>query len=550
MISANKQSTTGQSLGFGSIAMLGTFGSESSVNVATVLDTVDEIALLADVSSYANYTVVAASQGFFKATGHTANEVLGQSLSSLTTRAAGLPKACVSKSAGKDLDDFCNTCSRTDVDFIAESAAIIPGVRANGSFFQSLCMFGRCLVRGRPHVLTVHRLVGEGLFGHVLPAQCEVAKEDARRSLQQLRSHISRHWEIGSGKVNEARTRKEGITKQRYGRGNVSCRGIEGTDRLHSAREHVPDFAFFVERLQHHCILKDAAHTAERREAQEIPSGCLVFSDRPLEVTAAGLRFCLRINRVTRTFVGLPTLGFTRRKPLDEQDLCPSSPKCLGRSVLVGAMGEASARDKHEHFKIGFRPPPQEEVQTWSTAEMETGMGKKRASDGQKLALREGDLVACVYTHDGQMQLWRNSDLILDVDVGRPIESDSDYYAVVDVSFAACSVTVEPWHVFDDMKMTGVAQSEHSHLRHDSKTSVGLDWSSSGSTAEPHSRQASRDSQESQEWQDVASDLATYVEVDTNAHKPFRNEIAIVPYIASAVGMLAMLTIAKVWHQK
>ena len=36
--------------------------------------------------------------------------------------------------------------------------------------------------------------------------------------------------------------------------------------------------------------------------------------------------------------------------------------------MLVGACGEAFARDQLHHFRIGFKPPPQTEVATFKFA--------------------------------------------------------------------------------------------------------------------------------------------------------------------------------------
>ena len=47
---------------------------------------------------------------------------------------------------------------------------------------------------------------------------------------------------------------------------------------------------------------------------------------------------------------------------MDKPDLYPAVCRCLGASVLVGACGEAFARDQEEHFRIGFKSPPQTEA--------------------------------------------------------------------------------------------------------------------------------------------------------------------------------------------
>merc|ERR1719359_1796915 len=103
-----------------------------------------------------------------------------------------------------------------------------------------------------------------------------------------------------------------------------------------------------------------------RREPHELVSNCLVFGDTPVKLTRLGLFFAVEVTDVIESFEGLPVLGFTSREPLDNIDLYPVVSKCLGKSVLVGGIGEAFARDQHEHFKMGFRMPPAKEIERWA----------------------------------------------------------------------------------------------------------------------------------------------------------------------------------------
>ncbi|CAE7811809.1 Exd1 [Symbiodinium sp. CCMP2592] len=112
---------------------------------------------------------------------------------------------------------------------------------------------------------------------------------------------------------------------------------------------------------------------------------------------------------------------------------------CLGASVLVGACGEAFARDQMEHFRIGFKQPPQTEVASWST-QADVPPHKRRAP----VSVNPGDVFGCLYTMEGRLQLWRNGSQVLDFDVGRPIQQGADYYAVIDVCLAAYSVSLLP----------------------------------------------------------------------------------------------------------
>jgi hypothetical protein len=155
--------------------------------------------------------------------------------------------------------------------------------------------------------------------------------------------------------------------------------------------------------------------------------------------TAEGIFFAFRVDDAVQTFDGLPLVGFTKRKPTDSTDLYPMVSRCLGSSALIGACGEAVARDQHDHFKIGFKQPPQDEVETWSL-EPNLPPHKRRPP----VSIQAGDVLGCMYTNEGRLQLWHNGALILDFDIRRPLQKDADYYAVVDVCFSVYSLTLLP----------------------------------------------------------------------------------------------------------
>jgi hypothetical protein len=146
------------------------------------------------------------------------------------------------------------------------------------------------------------------------------------------------------------------------------------------------------------------------------------------------------VDDVVSTFEGLPLVGFTKRKPVDVFTLYPTVSRCLGASVLVGACGEAFARDQDSHFKIGFRPPPPDEVRSWHL-EPDLPPHKRRPP----VDVQSGDVLGCMYTTDGGIQLGHNGKVVLDFDVGRPVDKDADYYAVVDVCLSTYCVTILPW---------------------------------------------------------------------------------------------------------
>jgi hypothetical protein len=56
--------------------------------------------------------------------------------------------------------------------------------------------------------------------------------------------------------------------------------------------------------------------------------------------------------------------------------------------------------------------------------------------------LKVGDKLACVYTASGSIEFRQNGQKVMGFDTGRPIQEDTDYYAVLDVSFSAACLTV------------------------------------------------------------------------------------------------------------
>jgi hypothetical protein len=110
----------------------------------------------------------------------------------------------------------------------------------------------------------------------------------------------------------------------------------------------------------------------------------------------------------------------------------PRVAKCLAESVLDGGAGEASARDQDSNFEMGFRTAPSNEVMTWSSQLPED------------LKINEGDILECIYTWEGRMQLRLNSNMLLDFDVERPLDRHASYYPVVDVSGTASMLSFLP----------------------------------------------------------------------------------------------------------
>jgi len=380
---------------------LGNEVTSSYRKVGFLLDDDEEAALIADVQIQ-DCLIVGASQGFTKLTGFAREEVLGQNCRMMLS---GVPEVAISKSARKNLRDFCRMCKVKRLDCISEVASVQPNSRRDGSQFVNFFLVGLVQVFNGKYLLGVQKPVGEGLFASLNGKKMEEVSEDARTIFKRIRAKLM-------------------DLQQDPGR-DSSCLQ--------------PGFTFFSERLQDHCLLLNDQRTAMRREPQELATNCLVFGDAPARRTAEGLFFAVRIDDAVTTFEGLPIMGFTRRKPMDKSDCYPTVCRCLGASVLVGACGEAFARDQMEHFKIGFKQPPQTEVASWST-QPDVPPHKRRAP----VAVLPGDIFGCMYTKEGRLQLWRNGTLAMDFDIQRPILEDADYYAVVDVCLAAYTVSLLP----------------------------------------------------------------------------------------------------------
>lgn len=369
--------------------------------VGFLLDDDEECAIIAD-AQIQDFLIVGASQGFLQLTGFTRDAVLGQNCRMMLE---GVPEVAISKSARKNLRDFCRMCKVKRLDHISEVASVQPNSRRDGSQFVNFFLVGLVQVCNGRYLLGVQKPLGEGLFASLNGRKMEEVSELARTTFKRIRARL---------------------------------RDLEpdpGRDALFQPQ----GFTFFSERLQDHCLLMNNCRTAMRREPQELATNCLVFGNMPARRGANGLFFAVRIEDAVTTFDGLPIMGFTRRKPTDTSDLYPTVCRCLGASVLVGACGEAFARDQLHHFRIGFKPPPQTEVASWSV-QPDVPPHKRRAPVG----VVPGDVFGCLYTNEGRLQLWRNGELAMDFDVQRPIEEGVDYYAVVDVCLAAYTVSLLP----------------------------------------------------------------------------------------------------------
>jgi hypothetical protein len=105
--------------------------------------------------------------------------------------------------------------------------------------------------------------------------------------------------------------------------------------------------------------------------------------------------------------------------------------------------------------------------------------------------IERGDLLHCRYLWEGRVQLVHNKKLIVDFDIGRPLDPDGKYYAVVDVCFRACSLTLMP-HMEIEIEASAHQQLQPKMApqkkRRDSKRSPGFQRVESPGTAPSHTR--------------------------------------------------------------
>eukprot|EP00927_Polykrikos_kofoidii_P056289 TRINITY_DN50441_c0_g1_i1.p1 TRINITY_DN50441_c0_g1~~TRINITY_DN50441_c0_g1_i1.p1 ORF type:complete len:484 (+),score=58.87 TRINITY_DN50441_c0_g1_i1:37-1488(+) len=351
--------------------------------------------------------VVGLSAGFRKLSQHSPEDILGRNVRIMMD---GVPAVAVSHSAQKDTDDFCRACCMEGLSSIGEIFTTQPRARGDGSVFMSMAVLGRVVVRGRPLVLSVYELLCDGLVApRLAPSRQEALRTRCRDAILSLKAQLA---DLSHG---------------------------ADADTLCMKPPSHAGFVFYGDQLQDHAILSDLGLTATRREKEELPTGCLVMGDRPLTHSRHGLRFALRVNTVSSHFVGLPMLGFTRRRPENTPDLYPSLSKGLGQSVVIGGRGEGFARDKPNHFQIGFKIPPQDEIQEWSVEpDVPRHLRKSPAT------LQAGDVLECRYTQAGRIEYWLNMSLLFGFDISRPVDESVDYYAVVDVCSQAGSLTLLP----------------------------------------------------------------------------------------------------------
>mmetsp|Transcript_96652 Transcript_96652/g.249890 ORF Transcript_96652/g.249890 Transcript_96652/m.249890 type:complete len:606 (-) Transcript_96652:264-2081(-) len=419
----------------------------------SLLDDVHEPAILIDVNA-PKCPIVGVSAGWLELTGCDKRTFIGEGVDRLTL---DVPTALRSKSSALDQHDFLLQCSNNNTDVMSEMRFVQQAVRKDGSMYTMMGFYGLCVLRRKRYVLGCIQHLGEN-FARLTMKQLNETEEAMRVRFRQLRCDLrkelvaQRAFKFASGSStasfgSDPTTSEDSTTttcqesEERepvMPQVNLKCNGWALRREKILAVSPSEPFTFYHERLQHHCVLRNSCRTAERREANELANNCcMVFSNRPLVFSKVGLTFRVRVDKVAE-FRGLPFLGITRREPEDKRCLYPEVVKGLGASAMVGGMQEAHVRDKEEHFQIGFKPPPREEVQSWQTW--------SKSSPAPSVC--EGDVLTFIYTWSGRMQLLKSKEdsherqLIMDIDTERPLDTGCVHYAMADVCFSAAALTV------------------------------------------------------------------------------------------------------------
>jgi hypothetical protein len=397
-----------------------------------ILNDVHEAAYLLDPCSEGS-PIVGVSAGACQLTGRGQDQFLKASVGR-EEFLKGVPQEALSKSVQKGIANYLSTCQLCGIEAMGEFACLQPCAREDGSHFSCMFLMGLCLLKSRSgrqqFVLCIQVPICEGLTARVSKSEKAHAIESARSIFLRTRRRLETADldGCGNGGLQSAYTEWQQQQQQQ---------------RTATSKNVARDFAFVSGRLQDHCVLVNNGCTAIRREARDIAQQCLLFGNRPLQRRAdGGLSFSVRIDDVTEKFIGLPILGFTRRRPVvEDKDLYPTVTRCMGSSVLIGACGEAFRRDQHEHLEMGFRKPPVEELRTW-TSSSSSCKSQRLGNRSRVTELQAMDELQCVYTRDGHIVLRLNGESLLDFNIEKPIEDGIEYYPVIDVCLSATSLTI------------------------------------------------------------------------------------------------------------
>mmetsp|Transcript_103222 Transcript_103222/g.205163 ORF Transcript_103222/g.205163 Transcript_103222/m.205163 type:complete len:481 (+) Transcript_103222:68-1510(+) len=357
--------------------------------------------------------IVDVSKGLCDVLSRTQNELIGATYSDLLQ---GLPSWAISRSGRENFESFCCACRMDGVIQVGETSIVQVIARSDGSSFTGHLTLGLC--PGSCRILGVLLVAAADSASPVQRQQQAALRQQAHALLREAQSLLSR--------------RSEAPSRSRWWSAVFASSSASAAEKERPGP--VPLATFYSTRIQDQAVLLDGGHTAMRREAEQVATGCLVVSAQRLQKSVQGLVFAVRVMGVSNRFRGLPLLGFTRRRPVDEPGLYPAVAQCLAESVFIGGSCQAFARDQKTNFEMGFRQPPPSEVQTWSAPE----------AAGANVQLQIGDVLECSYLWEGHLQLRLNGTLLVQFDIERPLKEWEDYYAVADVSGRASTLSLVP----------------------------------------------------------------------------------------------------------
>merc|ERR1712066_477836 len=112
---------------------------------------IQDSALLVDALC-ADCPIVGATRGFCELSGYSLDQILGQNCRMMLQ---GVPEVVVSKSARKNVRNYCSMCQVENVSDISELTTLQTNARRNGSHFVNFFLLGLCKVHHHHFILGV-----------------------------------------------------------------------------------------------------------------------------------------------------------------------------------------------------------------------------------------------------------------------------------------------------------------------------------------------------------------------------------------------------------
>eukprot|EP00928_Gymnodinium_smaydae_P074621 TRINITY_DN57650_c0_g1_i1.p1 TRINITY_DN57650_c0_g1~~TRINITY_DN57650_c0_g1_i1.p1 ORF type:complete len:711 (+),score=116.34 TRINITY_DN57650_c0_g1_i1:93-2225(+) len=357
--------------------------------------------------------IIGASRGFEQLTGFQTETVLGQNCRFMLKDV----QYHISASSRRSLRSMIRMCRLVNLSSMGTSTCMQMNRKEDGSKF--LNYFAVCLAMCHDHPF----LVG---VQSDLGTEHTIAREEQDRVRDQHLEVIDRVKSILANSVPP----EEPKVPTRPDPFELPCvRQIQGDQR------------FSALGIGSNIILLNDDRSLMRREALDIPSGCVAVGSQPAPVSRRGAFFALRVEGVLRgrwknTW---PVLGFTRVRPDEMAEMgYPQSAKTCAQSVSIGGEFCAHARQQETHHQMGFRPPRPSEILI-----KEGPYPRYMDTKGAPWDLTEGDLLSVLYQEDGHLHLMLNYTTVLSIDTGTPMEGDQ--YPLVDLCHMVYEVTLMPF---------------------------------------------------------------------------------------------------------